>query len=377
MSYKKVPIGALVTLRQGFAINKKTDHYMAEEPTSLPLLRIGDMKDGSFSVFVKETIPDRFVAKESDIIYTRTGQVGLVFRRQHGVIHNNCFTVTTNNADTLRQSFLYYALQEKSFYDEAISRATGAAQPDLPHDAFNSIKIYLPSIDRQDDITRILDSFNDLIENNQKQIKLLEEAAQRQYKEWFIDLRFPGHQSTPIVNGFPERWIMGTLGQIAEFKRGKTITKAQVIPGVVPVVAGGLEPAYYHNTANTKAPVITVSGSGANAGFTKMYHIDVFASDCSFADSTTTSYLGYVFCVMQSAKEKLRTMQKGSAQPHVYAKDINALSVLIPDKHLLESFCKIVSQLYDRIGVLEAQNVRLAEARDCLLPKLMSGQLEV
>ena len=195
---------------------------MSEEPTSLHLLRIGDMKDGNFSVFVKDTIPEKFVAKRNDIIYTRTGQVGLVFRRQHGVVHNNCFTVTSKNEDVLFQEFLFYALQEKSFYEEAISRATGAAQPDLPHDAFNSIQIFLPPNRTQIKITEILNAYDDLIENNQKQIKLLEEAAQRLYKEWFVDLRFPGHETTPVVDGVPEGWKEQTLSQIANIIMGQS-----------------------------------------------------------------------------------------------------------------------------------------------------------
>lgn len=79
MKWEKTEIGTLVVLRQGFAINKKTSHHISEEPTPLHLLRIGDMKDGNFSIYVKDTIPEQFIAKKDDIIYTRTGQVGLVF----------------------------------------------------------------------------------------------------------------------------------------------------------------------------------------------------------------------------------------------------------------------------------------------------------
>ncbi len=326
-----------------------------------------------------ESEEDRYGLKYGDLIVCEGGEPGrcAIWKEQvpNMKFQKALHRVRVHNNVDYRYLFYWFLFAGKrGALDQYF---TGATIKHMPGDKLKSIILDLPPLEQQKKIADVFSAYDDLIENNQKQIKLLEEAAQRLYKEWFIDLRFPGHQSTPIVNGFPEGWIMGTLGQIAEFKRGKTITKAQVIPGVVPVVAGGLEPAYYHNTANTKAPVITVSGSGANAGFTKMYHIDVFASDCSFADSTTTSYLGYVFCVMQSAKEKLRKMQKGSAQPHVYAKDINALSVLIPDRLILESFCKIVSQLFERIGMLEAQNIRLAEARDCLLPKLMHGELEV
>lgn len=376
MNYEKVDVGTLVTLRQGFAINKKTSHYMSEEPTSLHLLRIGDMKEGNFSVFVKDTIPAKFIAKEDDIIYTRTGQVGLVFRRQHGVIHNNCFTVTTNDPEVLRQQFLYYALQEKSFYEEANSRATGAAQPDLPHDAFKSIQIILPPAQKQVIITDILDTYEALIENNQKQIKLLEEAAQRLYKEWFIDLRFPGYEDTLIVDSVPKGWVSGVIGDIAEFKRGKTITKKQVVEGEIPVVAGGKEPAYWHNKANTGNPVITVSASG-NAGFTRMYYRKVWASDCSYLDRNATVNLFYVYLHLKYRQDDIYSMQKGACQQHVNAKEINAMKMLIPTNDVLQSFIEIISPYFEKISSLERQIHYATQARVHLLPKLMSGEIEV
>ena len=131
-----------------------------------------------------------------------------------------------------------------------------------------------------------------------------------------MDLRFPGYEDVEIVNGVPKGWHMGMLGEIVVFQRGKTITRAQVKEGNVPVVAGGIEPAYYHNEANTKYPVITVSGSGANAGFSRMYHEDVFASDCSFADIQRTKCITYVYCFLKANKYQLDALQKGSAQPH-------------------------------------------------------------
>lgn len=377
MIFNKVSIGEVVTLRQGFAINKNTKHHMSDEPTDLHLLRIGDMKDGSYSIYVKDTIPAHFIANEDDIIYTRTGQVGLVFRKQHGVIHNNCFSVTPQNEDVLDRGFLFYVLQTKEFYEEANSKASGAAQPDLPHGAFNSISIPIPDIDIQRKISNILKSYDDLIENNQKQIKLLEEAAQRLYKEWFVDFRFLGYENMEIDNGIPTGWHMGTLGEIVEFRRGKTITKAQVKEGNVPVVAGGLEPAYYHNEANTKAPVITVSGSGANAGFSRMYHEDVFASDCSFADIQGTKYISFVYCFLKANKYQLDALQKGSAQPHVYAKDINAMEMLIPQSELITHYCAKADVLFNKIGLLQKQMSAASEARDRLLPKLMSGEIEL
>ena len=373
--WKKCPIGEVVTLRQGFAINAKSKHYMSKEETSLPLLRIADMKNGTKEVFVKEEIPQRFIAHPEDIIYTRTGNVGLVFRNNYGVMHNNCFSVTPNDADELSRDFLYYALQNKTFFDTANALARGAAQPDLPHTSFNSIEFTYPSLFVQERIAYILSRYDILIENYQKQIKLLEEAAQRLYKEWFVDLHFPGHENTNIIDGVPDGWTPSKLGQLAEFKRGKTITKKDAIEGVIPVVAGGLEPAYYCNKSNTAERVITVSGSGANAGFTRMYFENVWASDCSFVDASTTPFLHFIYCYLKDNKTTIDNLQKGAAQPHVYAKDINSLSICIPIESVLKSFEGKISKYFDSISSLQSQIRLLTEARDRLLPKLMSGEI--
>lgn len=253
----------------------------------------------------------------------------------------------------------------------------GTAQDNLSWQKLSTIKFPAPPVETQRRIADILSAYDDLIENNRKQIKLLEEAAQRLYKEWFVDLRFPGHEHTRIVDGVPEGWKNGCLSQIAEFKRGKTITKAQIKPGTIPVVAGGLEPAYYHNVANTKAPVITISASGANAGFTRMYHTAVFASDCSFIDKNTCACLPFVYCFLINHKSELDSLQKGSAQPHVYAKDINALQLCLPNSNLLNKFCDFSKRLFLKIGLLEHQSTDLTQARDHLLPKLMSGEMEM
>ena len=183
----------------------------------------------------------------------------------------------------------------KDFYMKADAVAVGAAQRTISLTSLRNMEISIPCKDSQKRIADILSAYDNLIENNQKQIKLLEEAAQRLYKQWFIDLRYPGHETTKIVDGLPEGWRKGSIGDIAEFKRGKVITKGDVVEGNVPVVAGGLEPAYYHNASFTESPVITVSGSGANAGFARMYFQKIWASDCSYVDSSATNFIYFTY----------------------------------------------------------------------------------
>lgn len=320
--------------------------------------------------------------QRGDIVYTTRGTVGNAalysnnvefenIRINSGMVILRCF------AEVIDNRYLYQILKSEYYRPYFKKYCTGSAQPQLPIMNFSKIEINIHDLEIQRKIADILSAYDDLIENNQKQIKLLEEAAQRLYKEWFVDLHFPGYETTPIIDGVPEGWDIGFMCDIAVFQRGQTITQAQVIDGDIPVVAGGIEPAYYHNKANTVAPVVTVSASGANAGFTRLYNVDVFASDCSFVDSRATEYLYFVYGFLKNHKEVVKSLQKGSAQPHVYAKDINNIMVIIPEKQILSSYCNCIKLYFEKIKILQEQIKKFAEARDRLLPKLMSGELEV
>ena len=300
-----------------------------------------------------------------------------------GRVAINKIPLTTNQAccnltfDDKKANYEFVYYQLCTLYDKMVSLKSGAAQPNLNAQIIKGLVISLPSLTTQNHIATILARYDSLIENYQKQIKLLEEAAQRLYKEWFVDFRFPAHENTKIVDGVPEGWELSKLGNLAEFKRGKTITKKDIVDGSIPVVAGGLEPAYYCNKSNTAERVITVSGSGANAGFTRMYFEKVWASDCSYVDVETTSFLHFVYCYLKDNKTTIDNMQKGAAQPHVYAKDINALGLCIPIEDILKTFEQKVSTYFNSISSLQSQIRLLTEARDRLLPKLMSGEIKV
>lgn len=377
MSYEKIEIGQLVALRQGFAINKKTNHHISDEPTNLHLLRIGDMKDGNFSIFVKNTIPEKFIAKESDIIFTRTGQVGLVFRKQCGVVHNNCFTVTTIDEDILLQEFIYYALQEKSFYEEAVSRATGAAQPDLSHGAFNSIQIYLPPIESQRKITNILNTYDILIENNKKQIKLLEEAAERLYREWFVDLHFPGYEDAKIVNGVPDGWKNRTVGEVIEKPaRSKQImTSNYQKSGLIPIIDQSRDfIAGYTNDAEAlvekDVPVIVFGDH------TRVLKYIQFP----FAKGADGTQLIISNCDEMPQSLLYCSLVSIDLSNYHYArhfKYLKAEKVLIPTLEIANMFDKFCSEIFEEIQCKRNQIVKLTEARDRLLPKIMNGEVEI
>ena len=399
--WKKCPIGEVVTLRQGFAINAKSKHYMSKEETSLPLLRIADMKNGTKEVFVKEEIPQRFIAHPEDIIYTRTGNVGLVFRNNYGVMHNNCFSITPNDADELSRDFLYYALQNKTFFDTANALARGAAQPDLPHTSFNSIEFAYPSLFVQERIAYILSRYDLLIENYQKQIKLLEEAAQRLYKEWFVDLHFPGYENTKIIDGVPEGWEKKILCELFSFVRGKSYTSKELSDeGTIMVNLkniqsfGGYKSDVEKHFIGTFKEEQTLMKGDLIMGVTDMTQerrlVGSVALIPDFKETATFSMdliklisfklpNIYLYCAMRygDVSRQIAPLANGVNVLHLKPEAISNIEMVVASDSIIEKFVSYTSKTIESILSLQSQLRLLTEARDRLLPKLMSGEIEI
>ncbi|MGJ8527428.1 restriction endonuclease subunit S [Maritalea sp.] len=271
--------------------------------------------------------------------------------------------------------FVKHALDLMKSHFRSVSK--GATQDNLSLAKILSFDIPTPPVEYQKRIAGCLAAYDDLIQNNRRRIALLEEAARLLYREWFVHFRFPGHEHVMIVNGVPEEWDEVALGDRVEIKKGRNITKRDVNFGRVPVVAGGLKPAYFHDTPNVKGPVITISASGANAGHVGIYFTDIWASDCSFIAGSTNPRIHFIHQLLLQNAPQIHAMQKGAAQPHVYPKDLQRLPTIWPSESILNDFTDYIQPIYEQIERLEAQSLRLAEARDLLLPRLMDGRLEI
>ena len=400
--WKKCTIGDMVTLRQGFAINAKSKHYISKEPTSLALLRIADMKSGSREIYVKEDIPINLIAQPQDIVYTRTGNVGLVFRNNYGVVHNNCFTVTPNDERVLSRDFLYYLLQSKYFFEKANSLARGAAQPDLPHSLFNSIEISYPELDTQHRIATILSRYDSLIENYQKQIKLLEEAAQRLYKEWFVDLHFPGHENTKIVDGVPEGWEKKTIDDVTSkvttglnprknFVLGKGSNYYVTIKNMADntiflddrcdkVDNEALEK--INKRSDLKIGDILFSGIGTIG---RVALVDIPTNNWNVSESVFTMRVNenvtkeflYLMLLSPDVQNYCQSNAHGAAQKGIRMADLKAYSFNLPPFGVIQQFTSLVTPTIKKVSSIRNQIRLLTEARDRLLPKLMNGEIAV
>ena len=321
--------------------------------------------------------------KENDILYSEIRPVNRryayidFFAKDY--IASTKLMVLRHNEKVLPK-YLYYILQSKDMIEELqmLAEARSGTFPQITFDVLSKECVMIPNINTQEKILAILTSLDNKIQLNRKINSNLEEQAKALFKSWFIDFEpFKGGKFVDSELGkIPEGWEVCPLEQMGKFKRGKTIVAKNTKEGTVPVVAGGMEPAYYNNVANTKGPVITVSASGANAGFMRLYFQDIWASDCSFLDNTNENLL-WIYCFLDNNRRVLRHAQTGAVQPHVKPADINSILVCVPVHELIDKFQNVVRPLFLTIGLLQSETMRLQRTRDTLLPKLMSGEIKV
>ncbi|MDE5619464.1 MAG: restriction endonuclease subunit S [Ruminococcus sp.] len=260
-------------------------------------------------------------------------------------------------SDELDMKWAYY-----KFLTYDINRMnSGSAIPSTDRYEIYRIPVTLPPVSIQKRIVSILDSISDKITLNNAINENLEHQAQAIFDSFFSD----------ISNGNTK------IGDYITPKRGKSLLSKNAITGNVPVVAGGLEPATYHNIANTKAPVLTISASGANAGFVNLWHIPIWSSDSSFIDSNMTNHVYFWYILLKKRQKEIFDSQTGSAQPHIYPKHITIMPIKNIHIDDIKEFTDSVTFLFKLMGNNKKENQRLSALRDTLLPKLMNGEIDV
>lgn len=280
--------------------------------------------------------------------------------------------------DEIEPKYAAYYFRSPYFRSQCISLASLITRASLNDGMIRRLKIRYPLNRKvQVKIGGILYTYDSLIENNTKRIRLLEKMAENLYKEWFVRFRFPGHENVEMENGLPKGWKRGSLSDVCEFKRGKNITSSEMQEGNVPVISAGLEPSGYHFCSNVRGVNVTMSSSGANAGYIAIHYSDIWAADCSYIEESTTGNIYYVYELLNNIRTVINNFQRGAAQPHVYPKDVNRIKLILPSKELMLKANGRLEIMHKEIYNLQKQNSLLARQRDLLLPRLMSGKLEV
>ncbi|MBP6236520.1 MAG: restriction endonuclease subunit S [Saprospiraceae bacterium] len=400
---KDIKLGMLVKLSQGQVINAQTNFLVVSE--GLPLLRITDMINNKRTVFIdKDRVPKKNIALSEDIIYTRTGQVGLVFKNQFGVIHNNCFKVIPVDK-SLDRNYLYWYLRSNSVYNYVNGIASGSAQPDLPHASFYSINIKLPPLQEQQRIASILSTYDDLLENNYKRIAILEKAAEQIYKEWFVRMRFPGYEIAEFEKGVPKGWLK-ELGNYIKVIKGKSYTGEEIndIGVGKPFVnlksfnrGGGYRYdgiKYYTGKYHEKQVVregdivmaVTdmtqdraVVGRVARIPKTEFQEMIISLDSAKIVpDKKLPNAFFYATLRFGFFGNTIKEFANGSNVLHLKPDLAYQMKSIIPDDEaLIKKFDKLIEPYFNLVDNLNLENQNLKKTRDLLLPRLISGKLRV
>ena len=370
-------------------------------PTKYKMLRTSDIKNGrinldnlncvSYEIFEKWT--RRGKLEKGDIIFTREaplGEVGLV-KNPDNYFLGQRLVLFRANQDVCDNRFLLYALMHHDNKQAIIAKGVGSTVLHLRVPECEKITISAPELPEQRRIADILTAYDDLIENNRKQIKLLEEAAQRLYKEWFVDLRFPGHEHTKIVDGVPEGWETTTLGDICSIR--KEMLPPSKIDAGVPYI--GLE------HMPRKDICLSEWGDSSEVSSNKFgyYEDDILfgkirpyfhkvgfvlnngvASTDAIVLKSTEGLWSLLLMTVSSSEFVSYTYQnckEGAKMPRADWNQMKSYSVMIADSAIRNTFENQIYIITKKIKSLALQANKLSEARDRLLPKLMSGEVEV
>lgn len=339
-----------------------------------------------------DNLPMERKPQKEDVLYTVVGSFGIpsyvqtdelfCFERNIALLHPN---------KDIEPRFLYYSLKNPAFYKGIEIVANGSAQKLIPLSKLKDLKISVPDKEAQRHIADILSAYDDLIENNQKQIKLLEEAAQRLYKEWFVDLRFPGHENTKIVDGVPEGWSKSTVGNICKLR--KVVITPDKIESNTPYI--GLE----HMPRNDIC--LSTWGKSEEINSNKFIYLkkDVlfgkirpYFHKVGFAlndgiTSTDTMVMvadqnlwGLLLVTVSSdafVDFSYQNCKEGAKMPRADWKQMEKYAIMIADQATQKLFEQEILVITNKISALAFQCRSLREARDRMLPKLMGGEVEV
>ena len=347
--------------------------------------------------------------KLKDIVLTTRGNgIGKVVlfnnpKYQTGFI-NAQMLIFRPDAHLLDPVFLYYFFCGENFQRNAKNFATGSAQPQLPIQNLNNIEIFYPIHSNQQKIAAILSAYDDLIQNNTQRIRILEEMAQAIYQEWFVNFRYPGHEGVRMVESepgpMPEGWEVRKVSEVCEkiYSGGTPNTKIpEYWNGDIPWLSSGETRNRYiisteksitsegvsnSSTRLVKAgiTVIASAGQGQTRGQTSLLMIDSYINQsvlALIADEKRISDL-YLFFDLSGRYPELRQISDSNAsRGSLTTKSFADMKIIIPPKLLVENFTKIISNHVSLIMKITYKNANLRSTRDLLLPKLISGELDV
>ena len=309
------------------------------------------------------------------VLFSSRAPIGYVAIASNPICTNQGFKSIICNKEIINPLFLYYYIKGNLDYIKLFG--TGATFPEISGAAMRKIKVQIPSLPTQQKIASILSAYDRLIENNTRRIRLLEQMAENLYKEWFVRFRFPEHENIEMVNGLPKGWKVKRYEEELNIRYGKGLSTEQLKEEGYPVFGSNGQIGFY-DSYMYEDPQILISCRGASSGIVNISLPKSFITSnsliCERTEKTESlyEYLKYYFL-----NNNLVQYQTGSAQPQITINNIVKLKLLVPELKVQRSFSEKIRVIDMEIYNLQSQIQLLTRQRDLLLPRLMSGKLEV
>ena len=385
MSWCEIQLGDAIHVKHGFAF--KGEHF-SDIGGHIVLTPGNFNEEGGFRLrpgkdrFYAGDIPEDYILDEDDLLVAMTeqgpGLLGSSALIPEGdrYLHNQRLGLVQILDDSLvDQHFLYYLFNTRAVRWQISGSATGTKVRHTAPERIYRVKVSVPaSVAEQSGIAAILSAYDDLIENNRRRIQLLEQAARLLYKEWFVHLRFPGHEHVKIKDGVPEGWEKKPLGELLTLQRGFDLPVRKRKEGHFPIYAStGING--YHVEAKVKGPGVVTGRSGSLGKV-------MFVSGDFWPLNTTLWVKEFKLVAPHFATHLLENMQLdqyngGAAVPTLNRNDVHRVEVLCPPPLLLQMFEDYGRDIIQQINLLKSMIGKLGSARDLLLPRLMNGEIAV
>ena len=367
---------------------------IVEYDTGLKCIRIQDISQGKNYDewgFTETNEKDRkkFLLKKNDLLIARTGAtvgVSQFITEDTEAVYNNG-TIRLRLEKSLNPRFVYYIFQTKSFLQYIDNISCVATQPNLRIEGLLRFTIPDYSIEKQNAIVKTLSTFDDLIENNNKRIKLLEQMAENLYKEWFVRFRFPGFEDVEFENGIPKGWKIEILSDIADIIMGQSPesenynTNCVGLPFHQGVGSYGdfyLIDGVYSTRGNRIAEANSIIFSvRAPVGRINITLNKIILGRGVAGINSVKGYNAYLLCMLKNQFQQEDIIGNGSIFASVTKKELFGFKILMPNEDLIQKFDSIVSGIESVMRKISLINSNLEKQRDMLLPRLMSGRLEV
>lgn len=382
--WKKVKLGDLceITSSKRFHLSERTKNGVPFYCTKEILQKLRgeedidcDYIDEKFYLQIKEKFG---VPVTDDLLLTTRGTIGFPYLYKDTdkfYFADGNLSWFRNFSNSINSHFLYYWFLSSLGKAGVDSIAKGTAQKAVPITGLGTLEISLPPLETQQKIASILSAYDDLIENNRKQIKLLEEAAQRLYKEWFVDLRFPGYENVAIVDGVPEGWRIEQLGSLLPIVTGKKDANFGTKDGMYPFFTCSQEP--------IKAPSYSFDANAILLAGNGDLNVKIFRGKFEAYQRTyvlVPNEQEHLFICYRTVQDNLRKLihgASGSTIKFITKGMIENIDVIIPQDEILIKFNILSDNILKKMEKLQRQIYLSQQARDKLLPRLMSGDMEV